>query len=121
MYEHRKHALLSRRKFARRVAAHLGAAILLVSFALAVGVLGYHFVAHLAWIDALLNASMILGGMGPVDTLTSTPAKIFASGYALFSGLAFIGIASLLVAPFAHRILHKLHAEAEERAAVPIP
>jgi len=115
MYEHRKRALLSKREFARRVAAYFGAALLIVSFALGIGVLGYHFIARLVWIDALLNASMILGGMGPVDTLTSSPAKIFASCYALFSGLAFIGIASVMVAPFAHRLLHKFHlAEGEE-------
>jgi hypothetical protein len=60
-------------------------------------------------VDSLLNASMILGGMGPVDTLHSTSAKIFASCYALFSGLAFIGVASLIVAPFAHRLLHRFH------------
>ena len=114
MYEHRNHRLLSRCEFALRVARHLGFALLLVALALAAGVAGYHFIAGLGWVDALLNASMILGGMGPVDTLTSSPAKIFASGYALFSGLAFIGIASDLVAPFAHRILHKLHADADE-------
>ena len=114
MYEHRNHHLLSRRAFAQRVARHLGFALLIVALALGAGVAGYHFIAGLPWIDALLNASMILGGMGPVDALSSAPAKIFASAYALFSGLAFIGIASILVAPFAHRILHKLHADVDE-------
>jgi hypothetical protein len=76
---------------------------------LEIGVLGYHFLGGLSWIDSLLNASMILGGMGPVDPLHSSTAKIFASCYALFSGLAFIGIASLIVAPFAHRLLHRFH------------
>ena len=89
---------------------------MLVSFALAVGVLGYHFIARLPWIDALLNASMILGGMGPVDTLATSAAKIFASCYALFSGLAFIGIASAMVAPFAHPLLHKFHLAEDEEA-----
>jgi len=65
----------------------------------------------LSWIDSLLNASMILGGMGPVDQLQSNAAKLFASFYALFSGLAFIGIASLMVAPFAHRLLHRFHVD----------
>jgi hypothetical protein len=72
-------------------------------------VLGYHFFGGLSWIDSLLNASMILGGMGPVDPLHSSAAKIFASCYALFPGLAFIGIASLIVAPFAHRLLDRFH------------
>ena len=111
MDEHRNHLLLSRAKFMRRVARQSALALLVVAFALGIGILGYHFIAHLAWIDALLNASMILGGMGPVDPLHSNAAKIFASMYALFSGLAFIGIAGLMAAPFAHRLLHRFHIE----------
>lgn len=111
MYERRNHPLLSRAKFARRIARHLGLALLAIGFALAMGVMGYHFIGHLSWIDSLLNASMILGGMGPVDPLHSSTAKIFASFYALFSGLAFVGIASLMIAPFAHRLLHRFHVE----------
>jgi len=109
MYESRNRPLLSRRKFAGRVARHLLLALFLVGIALEIGVLGYHFLGGLSWIDSLLNASMILGGMGPVDPRHSSTAKIFASCYALFSGLAFIGIASLIVAPFAHRLLHRFH------------
>src|SRR5205807_5200968 len=109
MYEHRTHPLLSRAKFMRRVGHHLLLALFVVSIALGIGVFGYHYIAHLAWIDSLLNASMILGGMGPVDQLQSSAAKLFASFYALFSGLAFIGIASLMIAPFAHRLLHDFH------------
>jgi len=109
MYEHRTHPLLSRAKFIRRVGRHLLLALVVVSIALGIGVFGYHFIAHLTWIDSLLNASMILGGMGPVDPLQSSAAKLFASFYALFSGLAFIGIASLMIAPFAHRLLHDFH------------
>jgi hypothetical protein len=75
------------------------------------GVVGYHSIGGLSWIDSLLNASMILGGMGPVDPLHSNAAKLFASFYALFSGLAFVGIASLMIAPFAHRLLHRFHLE----------
>jgi hypothetical protein len=109
MYEHRKQPLLSLAKFTERVARHLILALFVVALGLGIGVLGYHFLGELNWVDSLLNASMILGGMGPVDPLHSTAAKIFASCYALFSGLAFIGIASLIVAPFAHRILHRFH------------
>lgn len=75
--------------------------------------LGYHYLGGLAWIDALVNASMILGGMGPVDQITSHAGKLFASAYALFSGLLFIGAASLVLTPFVHRIMHKLHIEEE--------
>ena len=99
----------------RRVVRHLLLALLVVGIALAIGIFGYHFIARLGWIDSLLNASMILGGMGPVDPLKSNAAKIFASFYALFSGLAFIGIASLMVAPFAHRLLHRFHIEMAQK------
>ena len=113
MYEPRSHPLLSRAKFARRVARHLLLALFLISVALGLGMVGYHYIGDLNWIDSLLNASMILGGMGPVDPLHSDAAKLFASFYALFSGLAFIGIASLMIAPFAHRLLHRFHIEAK--------
>src|SRR6266516_7653906 len=113
MYERRGHPLLSRLEFLKRVGRHGLLAAAAVAGALGIGVAGYHFIARLDWIDSLLNASMILGGMGPVDPLHSTAAKVFASFYALFSGLAFIGIASLIVAPFAHRILHRFHLDKE--------
>lgn len=111
MYEHRKFPLLSLPDFARRVVRHGLVAAVVVMGALGIGVLGYHYLGRLGWVDSLLNASMILGGMGPVDELHSPVAKVFASCYALFSGLVFIGVASLLTAPFAHRILHRFHLE----------
>ena len=111
MYEPRSRPLLSRAKFIRRVGYHALIALLFVAVALGIGILGYHCLGHLSWIDSLLNASMILGGMGPVDPLQSNAAKVFASCYALFSGLAFIGIAGVLLAPFAHRLLHRFHLE----------
>lgn len=111
MYEHRTHHVLTRAEFGKRVVRHtlLAASVMLVSLGL--GVIGYHYIAGLKWIDALLNASMILTGMGPVDMLTTAKAKLFASCYALFSGVVFLGIASVLVAPFAHRLLHRFHLE----------
>ena len=111
MYEHQTHPLLSRAKFVRRVGRHLLLALFLIGVALGMGVLGYHCLGGLSWIDSFLNASMILGGMGPVDPLRSSAAKIFASCYALFSGLAFIGITGVMLAPFAHRLLHRVHLE----------
>src|SRR6266496_5484869 len=113
MYEHRKQPLLSAARFTKRVIRHFILALLVLAVALGIGVLGYHFLGELNWVDSLLNASMILAGMGPVDILHSSTAKIFASCYALFSGLAFIGIASLIVAPFAHRFLHRFHLDEE--------
>ena len=109
MFEHRTEPLLSRERFAFRVAGFMAASAMFIGVALAMGVLGYHYLGGLAWIDALVNASMILGGMGPVDPITTPAGKVFASAYALFSGLLFIGAASLVIAPFVHRIMHKLH------------
>ncbi len=99
------------RPFHRRF---LGAVFLsgaLISASLGLGVLGYHFVANLNWIDALLNASMILTGMGPVNTLGTTAAKLFASAYALFSGLILISASGILLTPIFHRVLHRFHIE----------
>ena len=109
MFEHRSEPLLPGHSFARRVAWHSALASGLVAVALGLGVAGYHWLGGLPWIDALLNASMILGGMGPVDPMTTATGKFFASFYALFSGLLFIGAASIIVAPFVHRIMHQLH------------
>jgi len=114
MYEHRTHRLLSPAEFLKRVGWHGLVAFGVMAFGLSIGVLGYHGLAHLSWIDSLLNASMILAGMGPVDPLPTSAAKLFASFYALFSGLAFIGIVSVLLAPFVHRLLHRFHAEIDE-------
>jgi len=111
MYERRQQRLLSRIEFSKRVGRHGLVALGVLVFGLGGGVLGYHYVAGLNWIDSLLNASMILGGMGPVDPLKTDCAKLFASFYALFSGLAFIGIVLVLLAPFVHRMLHRFHAE----------
>jgi hypothetical protein len=83
----------------------------LILASLGIGVVGYHFSEGLSWLDALLNASMILSGMGPVDTLHTVVGKLFASAYALFSGVAFLAAAGILVAPLAHRLLHHLHLE----------
>lgn len=113
MYEHRSHKLLSRPAFINRVGAHLLLAFGFIGFGVGIGVLGYHYLGELSWLDALLNACMILSGMGPVDVLHTVSGKIFASCFALFSGLAFIAVASILVAPFVHRILHRLNLDKE--------
>ena|SRR5437763_13493364 len=116
MYERRTDRLLTPVQFARRVIRHFGYSVLATAIALGAGVVGYHVLAGLGWIDALLNASMILGGMGPVDQLKTDGAKIFASLYALFCGLVFIGVLGLLLAPFIHRVMHRLHMDYEEDA-----
>ena len=109
MYERWQQPLLKAAAFRKRVAFHFFLALLVVGGGLGIGILGYHFLLRLNWVDSFLNASMILGGMGPVDPLHSSAGKIFAGCYALFSGLAFIGIASMIVSPFATRLLDRLH------------
>ena len=109
-YERRSDPLLPMGQFAARLLRHVVAGSAIIAVALAIGIAGYHWIAGLEWIDALLNASMILGGMGPVDRLKDEAApKVFASLYALFSGLVLVGASGIVLAPLLHRILHKLH------------
>jgi len=117
MYEQRTEHLLSRAKFLRRLSQHAGASVGLIAGSLSIGILGYHFLERLSWIDALLNASMILGGMGPVDPVKTVPGKLFASLYALYSGLVALVAAGILFAPIFHRFLHRFHLQEEEDAA----
>ncbi len=112
-FEHRSQPLANRRRFFHRLAVHGGAALLVVGLSLMVGAAGYHFTAGLAWLDALLNAAMILTGMGPVDPIHTTAGKLFATAYALYSGVVFLVVAGLLMAPFVHRLLHRLHLDVE--------
>ena len=111
MYEHHREPVLAREQFLRRVRRHGGISLAVIVVSLAAGTVGYHAFARLGWIDALLNASMILTGMGPVDAMTTPAAKLFASLYALYSGIVFIATTGILLAPFVHRMLHRLHAD----------
>jgi hypothetical protein len=117
MFEPHSHPLLDRAAFFRRVLRHSGLSSSILAIALGTGVVGYHFLGGLDWIDALLNASMILGGMGPINALDSPAAKLFASGYALFAGLVFVAITSVFLAPFAHRLLHRFHGSGTHRSS----
>lgn len=114
MFEHVKSKLASKRQFRRRISKALviSGSIFIVS--LAIGVLGYHYIARLNWTDAFLNASMILGGMGPVDDLYDEPSKIFAGCYALFSGISFLLGMGIIISPIVHRFMHRFHLDIEE-------
>ena len=109
MYEHHKQPLASQKIFAQRLARNGLAAFLLLLFSLGMGILGYHFLGELSWIDSLLNASMILGGMGPIDEMETVQAKIFASFYAIYSGVILLASVGVLATPILHRFLHNLH------------
>ena len=115
MFEHRRQPLLPRKLFYRRLARHGSICLAIIAASLGIGILGYHFCEGLGWLDSLLNASMILSGMGPVQELKHDSGKWFASFYALFSGVAFIGLCGVLFAPVYHRFIHKFHIDAESR------
>ena len=110
-YEHRTHHVLPWPAFLRRAGKHVAWGLVAVIVVDAIGTMGYHWLGRLPWIDAFLNASMILGGMGPVDRMDTTGAKLFAAVYALFSGLVFVALMGLVLAPWLHRMLHVMHAE----------
>lgn len=114
MYEHRRQPLLTRAAFLRRLVGHVLVAFVMIVVSLGVGVLGYHWLGRLGWVDAIENAAMILGGMGPTSPLTSNAAKLFAAGYALFSGIVFLFTVGVMLAPVIHRMMHRLHIEEEE-------
>lgn len=114
LFEHHSEGLLPRRAFALRVARFGAVSGAIVGISLAFGAAGYHVFGGLPWVDALLNAAMILTGMGPVDRMETTSGKLFATFYALYSGVAFLSTVAVLLAPIAHRFLHALHVSADE-------
>ena len=113
MFEHNREPLASQAEFTRRLwqFGSLSAAIIFVS--LGIGVIGYHYFESLSWIDSLLNASMILGGMGPVAPIQTNAGKIFASFYALYSGIILLASVGVLSTPIFHRFMHRFHLELE--------
>jgi hypothetical protein len=113
MFEPRRAKLLSRQKYYHRLGrgAAIGGTILGMS--LMVGMAGYHVFEKMSWLDAFVNAAMILSGMGPLGQLQTNAGKFFAGCYALFSGLAFITSIGVVFAPVFHRFIHKFHLETE--------
>ena len=117
VYEHKTEPLLPLRRFIRRQIIHILLGLGIIGVSLGLGIAGYHILGRLSWIDSLVNASMILGGMGPVDPILTTAGKIFASFYALYSGIVFLVVVGIMVAPIVHRLIHRLHmAEAKPKA-----
>jgi len=113
VFEHRSERLASQSVFARRLGRYGLVTAGIILFSLGIGMAGYHYLESLSWIDSLLNASMILGGMGPVDPLQTNAGKIFASFYALYSGIILLASVGVLAAPIFHRLLHRFHLELE--------
>jgi len=113
MYESRSDPLIPLARFVRRLLLHFGAGLVFVLGSLALGMGGYEHFEGLEWRDAFLNAAMLLGGMGPVDTPKTPGGKLFAGFYALYAGLVFLILAGVLAVPVIHRVLHRFHWEAD--------
>lgn len=109
MFEKRQQRILPTHLFIRRVARNTAISLVVMLFCLLVGMWGYHHFEKMPWIDAYVNAAMILSGMGPVTELKSDGGKIFAGSYALFSGIIFLVIMAIIIAPVAHRFFHQFH------------
>ena len=117
-FEHHKAPLLPRDEFVGRLLRNAGIATAMIVLSLGLGMVGYHAFVHVDWTDSFLNASMILTGMGEITPLDTAAGKIFAGFYALFSGVAFLTIIGVLVAPVVHRFMHRFHLALDEDAVV---
>jgi hypothetical protein len=112
-YEHHNQPLLPRKAFLARQVQHFLIILAIIGGSLFIGMVGYHLIEGMSWVDAFLNSSMLLGGMGPVDQMHTNAGKIFAGCYALYSGIVFLVIAGVLFAPTFHRMLHRFHLDTE--------
>jgi TRAP-type C4-dicarboxylate transport system permease small subunit len=119
MFEHRHQPLISHRRFIHRLLRSVATAVAVISVSLALGMLGYHFIAGFDWVDSFLNASMILSGMGEINNPTTRASKIFAGIYAMFAGIVFLTTVAILFAPIAHRAMHHFHWTGNQRGGSP--
>jgi hypothetical protein len=110
-FEHRSQPLLPRRLFVRRLFRYGIYALIVIVFSMLLGMAGYHYLGGQNWIDAYLNAAMILTGMGPVNPMPGTAAKVFSGLYAIYSGVIFLSVVAMMLTPIAHRLLHVFHLE----------
>ncbi len=115
MYENKYQPLAPTHIFFGRIFRNVLMATLILAVCLIIGILGYHYIADINWIDSIHNASMILSGMGPVAEIKNVSGKLFSSAYALFSGVAFITNIGFILAPAAHRLFHSIHVDLDER------
>jgi len=113
-YEHVSQPVAELPRFLHRQLRSLGLGGALIFVSLGVGMLGYHSIVGLGWVDSYENAAMILSGMGPLVAPANTAGKIFAGSYALYSGIAVLAFAGVIAAPLVHRFLHRLHADEEQ-------
>jgi hypothetical protein len=114
MFERHHESLISRNEFYRRLLRFAFLSVTLIGASIGIGALGYHYFEGLSWLDSLLNASMLLGGMGPVDRLHTTAGKLFASFYALYAGMVLLVAVGVMISPVVHRFLHYFHLEIKD-------
>jgi len=114
-FEGMHHAVLPRREFVKRLARNFGASLGLIGISLLAGMIGYHRLEGMPWIDAFANAAMILSGMGPLEPLKTWGGKMFAGWYALYSGLVVIVVAGIILSPIIHRVMHRFHAADDKK------
>ncbi len=110
-YEAMRQPVASRNRFVRRVAVSVLSALAIIGASLFAGMAGYAHLEGMSWLDAFLNAAMILSGMGPVEPLKTNAGKLFAGCYAIYSGLVVVLTSGIVLAPIAHRILHRFHVD----------
>jgi hypothetical protein len=121
VFEHKSQPLISGRAYADRLVRSAVAGIGLLIPSLAIGMLGYHGLEHLSWLDAFVDSSMLLGGMGPVHPPATEAGKLFAGTYAMFCGLVVILVAGVMISPMIHRAMHRFHLEQESNEDAPRP
>lgn len=114
-FDRRGEPLASPIEFAGRVGRNILASLVLIGGALAVGMIGYHVIERLGWLDAFLNSAMLLAGMGPVDVMHTDAGKLFAGVYALVCGLVLVLASGVVLAPVFHRVLHALHVKDDDK------
>ena len=110
-FEHHKEPLVSKKVFIQRVARCVMVSSLLLTGSILIGAGVYHYVEGFSWVDAMMNAIMIMTGLGLVDTLHTTPAKIFTCFYAILTAVVFYMVLAIIFAPLIHRFLHEFHLE----------
>lgn len=113
-FEHKNKPVLTRAAFVKRQLMFFFYALLLLSFSLGIGMVGYRWFTGMSWVEAFYNASMILTGMGPIDLMPTDGAKIFAGFYALFSGIVFLSTVAVMFSPIIHRVLHLMHVDEKD-------